>query len=314
MDCQAVLLREHTWPTLSLAQWQDTYSTLHMWAQIVGKIRTKLTPPINHWWHSTLYVTPQGLTTSLIPYNQESFEIRFDFLGHRLEILTSWSEPAKLALVPQSVADFYSQLMQTLRSLGIDVRIYPVPQEVTEPIRFDQDRVHASYDGQAARRLWRILLESHKVFSEFRGHFIGKCSPVHFFWGSFDLAVSRFSGRPAPQRPGADPVTKEAYSHEVCSAGFWPGGGKMDAPAYYCYITPEPPGFAQAKVRPQQAFYSEDFHEFLLRYDDVRESASPKDTLLEFLQSTYDAAASLAAWDRVSLERQISGEPGKAAA
>lgn len=299
----AVLVGEHTWPALPLNQWQDTYSTLHMWLQIVGKIRTKLTPPVNHWWHSTLYVTPRGLTTSLIPYEQESFEIRFDFLEHRLEILTSRGGISRLPLTPQPVADFYRQLMQTLHSMGIDVRIYPVPQEVPDPIRFDQDRVHASYDGQAAQRFWQILMVSHEVFTLFRSSFLGKCSPVHFFWGSCDLAVSRFSGRRAPERPGAGRVTREAYSHEACSAGFWPGGRKMDAPAYYCYIAPEPPGFAQAKVAPLEAFYSDDFHEFLLRYDDVRLADSPREKLLEFLQSTYDAAATLAGWDRGALER-----------
>jgi len=290
-------------PPLPLAQWQATYDTLHMWTQMAGKVRLKQSPAINHWWGTALYVTANGLTTSPVPYGQGSFEIQFDFVQHKLVIETSSGDIREFKLEPQSVAEFYWKFMAALRDLGIDVHIYTMPAEFPDPIRFDQDTVHASYDAEAVGRFWRILQWSDTVFKEFRAGFIGKASPVHFFWGSFDLAVTRFSGRPAPPRPGADPVTAEAYSHEVSSAGFWPGGAGVDGPAYYAYAAPEPSGFSQYKVQPEAAFYHPELHEFLLMYDDVGGAPSPKDALLQFLQSTYEAAANLGNWDRKALER-----------
>ena len=290
-------------PPLPLAQWQATYDTLHMWTQMAGKVRLKQSPAINHWWGTALYVTANGLTTSPVPYGQGSFEIQFDFVQHKLVIETSSGDIREFKLEPQSVAEFYWRFMAALHDLGIDVHIYTMPAEFPDPIRFDQDTVHASYDAEAVGRFWRILQWSDTVFKEFRAGFIGKASPVHFFWGSFDLAVTRFSGRPAPPRPGADPVTAEAYSHEVSSAGFWPGGAGVDGPAYYAYAAPEPSGFSQYKVQPEAAFYHPELHEFLLMYDDVRGAPSPKDALLQFLQSTYEAAANLGNWDRKALER-----------
>ena len=290
-------------PPLPLAQWQATYDTLHMWTQMAGKVRLKQSPAINHWWGTALYVTANGLTTSPVPYGQGSFEIQFDFVQHKLVIETSSGDIREFKLEPQSVAEFYWKFMAALHDLGIDVHIYTMPAEFPDPIRFDQDTVHASYDAEAVGRFWRILQWSDTVFKEFRAGFIGKASPVHFFWGSFDLAATRFSGRPAPPRPGADPVTAEAYSHEVSSAGFWPGGAGVDGPAYYAYAAPEPSGFSQYKVQPEAAFYHPELHEFLLMYDDVRGAPSPKDALLQFLQSTYEAAANLGNWDRKALER-----------
>ena len=290
-------------PPLPLAQWQATYDTLHMWTQMAGKVRLKQCPAINHWWGTALYVTANGLTTSPVPYGQGSFEIQFDFVQHKLVIETSSGDIREFKLEPQSVAEFYRKFMAALHDLGIDVHIYTMPAEFPDPIRFDQDTVHASYDAEAVGRFWRILQWSDTVFKEFRAGFIGKASPVHFFWGSFDLAVTRFSGRPAPPRPGADPVTAEAYSHEVSSAGFWPGGAGVDGPAYYAYAAPEPSGFSEYKVQPEVAFYHPELHEFLLMYDDVRGAPSPKDALLQFLQSTYEAAANLGNWDRKALER-----------
>jgi hypothetical protein len=290
-------------PPLPLAQWQATYDTLHMWTQMAGKVRLKQCPAINHWWGTALYVTANGLTTSPVPYGQGSFEIQFDFVQHKLVIETSSGDIREFKLEPQSVAEFYRKFMAALHDLGIDVHIYTMPAGFPDPIRFEQDTVHASYDAEAVGRFWRILQWSDTVFKEFRAGFIGKASPVHFFWGSFDLAVTRFSGRPAPPRPGADPVTAEAYSHEVRSAGLWPGGAGVDDPAYYAYAAPEPSGFSEYKVQPEVAFYHPELHEFLLMYDDVRGAPSPKDALLQFLQSTYEAAANLGNWDRKALER-----------
>jgi hypothetical protein len=290
-------------PALPLAEWQATYDTLHMWTQIVGKVRLEQCPAINHWWGIAFYVTASGLTTSPIPYASGSFEVRFDFIEHKLVIETSGGDIRELKLEPQSVAEFYRKFMAALHELGIDVHIYTMPVEFPNPIRFEEDVTHAAYDADAVSRFWRILQWSDEVFKEFRARFIGKASPVHFFWGSFDLAVTRFSGRPAPPRPGADPVTAEAYSHEVSSAGFWPGGSGVDGAAYYAYAAPEPPGFAEYKVQPQAAFYHPELHELLLMYDDVRRAQSPKDSLLQFLQSTYEAAAILGSWDRKNLER-----------
>ena len=296
------------WPSLPLASWQDTYATLHMWTQIVGKVRMALTPKQNHWWHVTLYVTARGLTTSPIPYEGRAFEIVFDFIDHVLVVSCSDGTARRLPLVPRTVADFYRDLMAALEGLGIAVKIWPVPVEVPNPIRFTDDRVHASYDPASAGRLFQILVQTNAVFQEFRGRFAGKCSPVHFFWGAFDLAVTRFSGRPAPPRPDADPVTREAYSHEVISHGFWPGGvwpgaGTIEAPVYYSYTVPEPPGLRQAPIGPPAASYSAQLSEFLLPYDDVRCAPSPRQALLDFLQSTYEAGAELAGWDRRALDR-----------
>ena len=293
------------WPALPLAEWKDTYATLHMWTQIVGKVRLALSPPVNHWWGSTLYVNARGLTTSPIPWAKGSFEIHFDFISHALEINTSLGESRTFRLVPRSVAQFYEQLMDALHSLGIDVKVWDMPVEVPRPVRFHLDESHASYNSEHAHRFWRILVSVDEVFKEFRARFIGKSSPVHFFWGSFDLAVTRFSGRRAPERPGADPVTREAYSHEVISVGFWPGDGVIvkDA-AFYAYAAPEPPRLKESRVRPANAFYHPEKSEFFLMYDDVRLSDSPRQSLLEFCQSTYEAAAILGNWDRSSLERE----------
>jgi len=294
--------KEQAWPPLPLAEWQDTYATLHMWTQIVGKVRLVLSPHFNHWWEVPLYVNARGLTTSPIPYKRETFEVQFDFIDHKLDILTGEGRTRTLPLVPRTVAEFYAEFMGLLHLLGIEVKIWPMPVEVPNPIRFDQDRIHSSYDPEYVHRFWRILVTVDSIFKEFRARFIGKSSPVHFFWGSFDLAVSRFSGRRAPPRPGADPVTQEAYSHEVSSAGFWPGSGDVQGPAFYSYTVPEPVGFPQSPVRPASAFYHPALHEFILMYDDVRGSGSPREQLLEFLQSTYEAGATLAKWDREVLE------------
>ncbi len=300
-------VHEQDWPPLPLAEWQDTYDTLHMWTQIVGKVRLALSPHWNHWWEVPLYLDARGLTTSPIPWRGDLFEVRFDFINHELNILTGWGQLRTLPLAPRSVADFYTDFMRLLHELGIQVKIWPMPVEFPNPIRFDQDQAHASYDPEYVHRFWRILVSVDEILKEFRAGFIGKCSPVHFFWGSFDLAVSRFSGRRASPRPNADRMTQEAYSHEVSSAGFWPGGPGVNGPAFYSYTVPEPAGFSQAAVRPEKAFYSPQLHEFLLMYDDVRNSPSPRDCLLEFLQSTYEAGATLGNWDRAALERPQPG-------
>jgi hypothetical protein len=290
-------------PPLPLDSWKYTLATVHMWAQIVGKVRLKLCPLVNHWWNVPFYLTARGLTTSAMPYAKGTIEIQFDFIAHQLLLETSEGRVVTVALQPQSVAQFYQKFMAALADLGVAVKIWTTPCEIADPIPFEQDHTHASYDPDAVHKFWRILVWTDQVFKEFRAGFIGKASPVHFFWGAFDLAVSRFSGRRAPERPGADSVTKEGYSHEVSSAGFWPGGGEITAPAFYSYAAPEPPGFAERKVRPQAAFYHPQLKEFLLMYDDVRTAADPKATLLEFLQSTYDAGADLGSWDRNNLER-----------
>ena len=291
------------WPELPLEAWHDTYATLHMWTQIVGKVRLALSPRINHWWEVPLYVNARGLTTSAIPYGDGIFEIQFDFIDHTLIIQTNWGPSKTFPLKPQSVANFHVEFMAALRTLGIEVKIWTMPVEVPDPVRFESDTQHASYDREYAHRFWQILILCENVFAEFRAKFIGKDSPVHFFWGSFDLCVTRFSGRRAPERVGADSITREAYSHEVISAGFWPGGGNIKGPAFYAYAAPEPAGFAEQKVEPVEAFYHPQLHEFLLMYDDVRRAASPRETLLSFLQSTYEAGANLARWDRKELER-----------
>jgi hypothetical protein len=293
---------------LPLAAWADTYATLHRWLQIVGKIRHAQGPALNHCWGDTLYVTARGLTTSPIPYGTRIFEIQFDFLDHRLVIQTAEGQVGVVELRPQSVAAFHARLFEELGRLGLDVRIHPAPNEVADPVPFDRDEAHASYDAEYANRFWRILAQSDRVFKIFRARFIGKCSPVHFFWGAPDLAVTRFSGRPAPRHPGGVPglpdhVTRDAYSHEVSSAGFWPGGGPIAHAAFYSYAYPEPAGFADARVGPDAAFYSRDVREFILPLDAVRLAPSPDEALLTFLQTTYDAAADLGGWDRRSLER-----------
>lgn len=304
-----------TWPALPLAEWEQTYATLHMWSQIVGKVRLALTPRVNHWWNVPFYVTPRGLTTSAIHYGDRCFEIEFDFIRHQLAIRCDSGVNAALPLVPCPVADFYRKFTTTMRELGIEAPIWPVPVEVENPIPFERDFHNQSYDGNYSNSLWRILLQADKVFNEFRARFSGKCSPVHFFWGSFDLAVTRFSGRRAPEREGADAITREAYSHEVISHGFWPGRRAsgateresstrgIDAPAFYSYTAPEPQGLSEARVLPQSAFYSAELKEWVLLYDDVRNADSPEQTLLDFMQSTYEAGADLAGWDRTALER-----------
>jgi Family of unknown function (DUF5996) len=296
------------WPSLPLEAWAETYTTLHRWMQIVGKIRLAQSPWVNHGWNATLYPTATGLTTSLIPYRTRAFQIDFDFLNHQLRVQSSDGGKAALVLEPQSVATFYRRLMQEMLRLELKVPIHPRPNEVADAIAFSQDETHRSYDPEYASRFWRVLLQASRVLNEFRARFIGKCSPVHFFWGAPDLAVTRFSGRRAPQHPGGIPnlpdwVTRDAYSHEVSSCGFWPGGGPVSHAAFYAYAYPEPPGFSTAPVEPREAFYSTDLKEFILPYEAVRQSDSPDKTLLDFLQTTYEAAADLATWDRRSLER-----------
>jgi len=299
MDLHA---RETAWPSLPLQSWQDTYATLHMWTQVVGKIRLQLTPKLNHWWNVPLYVSSRGLTTSPIPCGQRTFEIQFDFIDHKLAITTSDGLVDHLQLRPMTVADFYHEVMAHLSALGLEVRINTKPCEVPDPIAFERDIVHAAYDPEYANRFWRILVTVNSIFLEFRSRFLGKCSPVHFFWGSFDLAVSRFSGRRAPERPGADAITRAAYSHEVISAGFWPCGGSVSGPAFYSYTVPEPEGYSLARVQPGPSFYDPQLREFLLMYDDIRAADSPRRALLDFLQSTYEAGANLGRWDRNALE------------
>jgi hypothetical protein len=288
------------WPELPLNEWLATYQTLQLWTQIVGKIRLTLSPKVNHWWSASLYVSPRGLTTSTVPYGSEAFEIEFDFIEHQLEIRSSTGQRKSIELKPETVATFYDQVLATLRVMGFDVAINTKPQELPNPILFDRDVQHASYDREYAHRFWRILLEADMVMNEFRSRFIGKCSPVQFFWGSFDLACSRFSGRPAPPRKGI--ITSEAYSHEVISAGFWPGGAAM-GPAFYSYTAPAPAGLGDEKVKPAAAFWSKEMSEFFLMYDDVRRAESPRAMLLDFMESTYAAGAKLANWDRAALER-----------
>jgi hypothetical protein len=294
-------------PALPFDSWKDTLATLHMWTQLVGKVRMKLCPLVNHYWNVTFYLTARGMTTSAMPYQRGTawgtIEVRFDFIAHTLVIETSEGRAVALALKSESVAEFYKKFMAALADLGVDVKIWTTPCEIPDPIPFERDQVHATYDPEAVNKFWRILVWVDQVLKEFRTGFLGKVSPVHFFWGSFDLCVTRFSGRRAPERPGADPITREAYSHEVSSAGFWPGGGDIKGPAFYSYAAPEAPGFAEKKVRPPAAFYHPQLKEFLLMYDDVRTADSPKTALMEFLQSTYTAAADTAKWDRKALER-----------
>jgi Family of unknown function (DUF5996) len=304
------------WPALPYAAWKETRDTLHLWTQVVGKVRLALTPWLNHSWHVALYVTARGLTTSPIPWRGGSFQIDFDFIDHVLWVRTSEGHFRQLMLRSVSVAEFYEDLMIALRELDIEPNIMTMPCEIADCIPFEQDTVHASYDAQYVNRFWRVLLSASEVFARFRTAFLGKASPVHFFWGSFDLAVTRFSGLPAPRHPGgvphlSDAVAQEAYSHEVSSAGFWPGGGgPIDYAAFYSYAYPAPEGFSAARVLPKEAFFSKELGEFLLPYDAVRTARDPDAALMAFLQSTYAAAADLAKWDRAALECAL-GEPGK---
>ena len=298
------------WPSLTLAEWEPTYATLHRWVQIVGKTRLALAPMQNHWWHVPLYVSARGLTTSPIPYDGKEFEVEFDFIDHLLAMRTTEGEIRGLSLEPQSVADFYRRYNAMLTALEIDVPIRPVPTEIADTTSFPDDELHASYDADAAHRCWQILAQTDRVLKEFRGRFLGKSSPVHFWWGAFDIACTRFSGRPGPRHPGGIPnlpdyVAVEGYSHECISAGWWPGStaGPVAEPAFYAYSYPMPPGCDVATVRPEAAYFHRQLGEWVLPYESVRSSADPDSTLLDFLQSTYDVAADLAGWDRGALER-----------
>jgi len=297
-----------TWPDLPFAAWRDTCETLHRWTQIVGKVRMVSTPLVNHWWNVTLYVTARGLTTSPVPHRARVFEVEFDFIDHRLRIDTSDGAHESFALRPMSVQDFYAKVMDRLRRLGIDVHIWTMPSEIPDTVPFDRDRAHAQYDPDYAQRFWRALVQVERVMQKFRARFIGKTSPVHFFWGSFDLAVTRFSGRPAPPFPSGAPnvapwVMQEAYSHEVASCGFWPGNGGYGRAAFYAYAYPAPPGYGDARLRTPGALYDTTLREFILPYDDLRQAGDPDALLLGFLQETYVAAADLGRWDRKALER-----------
>ena len=304
----------NTLPRLDHEDWKDTYATLHMWTQIVGKLRLVRTPWVNHSWHVPLYVTARGLTTSPIPYEGRSFEVDFDFIEHRLLINANDGSTRALELRPRSVADFYREVMQKLGELGMKIEIYTVPSEVPDGIPFDEDETHASYDAEQVTRFFNALSFADRVFKQFRARFIGKTSPVHFFWGSFDLAVTRFSGRTAPEHPGGVPhmpdwVAREAYSHEVSSLGFWPGGAPLPEAVFYSYAYPEPEGFRGSRVEPAAASFNADLGEFVFAYNAVRDSGTPEDDLLAFAQSTYAAAADLAHWDRAALERDDKALP-----
>jgi hypothetical protein len=297
------------WPALPLEAWSNTCAALHLWTQIVGKVRLAQSPWMNHSWHTTLYVTARGLTTSPIPHGNRVFQIDFDFISHQLIVQSADGSTGGFGLAPQSVAEFYRGFVEQMNKLHLPVNIHKKPNEIADALPFDEDHQPREYDPEYANRFWRILVQADRVFKEFRARFIGKCSPVHYFWGAPDLAVTRFSGRPAPQHPGNVPnlpdwVAREAYSHEVSSCGFWPGGPPTPYPLFYSYAYPEPAGFAQAAIKPAEAFYSTDLREFLLPYDAVRQAASPDAALLDFLETTYEAAAELAGWDRAALERK----------
>jgi hypothetical protein len=314
MSSNILSIAGRSWPQLPFAEWQDTRLTLHLWTQIIGKIRLSLTPWVNHSWHTTLYLTARGLTTSPIPYGDRSFQIDFDFVDHTLLISEAGGESRTVQLKPRSVADFYAAVMSALAELRITVTINKLPNELPDVIAFDQDETHRSYDPKPVHRFWQILGASNEVFGQFRTAFVGKVSPVHFFWGSFDLAVTRFSGRRAPLHPGGvvnlpDTVAREAYSHEVSSAGFWPGDAATPYPAYYSYAYPEPAGFRTAKLAPKEAAFNTALSEFILPYDEVRKASNPQAALMEFLESTYRAAADAAHWDRPALECAL-GIPG----
>lgn len=304
-------IRADHWPALPFAKWQDTCSTLHMWTQIVGKVRLALAPMVNHWWQVPLYVTATGLTTSVMPYESRGVQIDFDFCRHALVVTTSDEQQSEFALAPYSVAQFYRNVMEALLDVGVEVAIWTMPVEITDAIPFEKDHQHKTYEANAAQHFWLALVQCDRVMNAFRARFLGKVSPVHFFWGSFDLAVTRFSGRTAPPHPGGMPnlgdwVAREAYSHEVSSCGFWPGNGGFGRPAFYSYAYPEPPGFATMPLRPAQAAFDPNLREFILDYDAVRMSANPDETLLAFFQSTYEAAANAGRWDRSALERKLA--------
>jgi hypothetical protein len=301
------LAAHEDWPALPLAEWRDTYATLHMWTQMVGKTRLALSPPENHWWHVALYLTARGLTTGPMPYGPRTLQLDFDFIAHRLRAAMSDGTTSDLALAPRSVAEFYREYLAMLAGLGVRVKLWPMPCEVENPIRFTDDRLHASYDPGHANRWWRVIAQADHVFRRFRWGFLGKVSPVHFFWGSFDLAATRFNGKRAPARPETDRMTQEAYSHEVISAGFWPGSGSVKEAAFYAYAAPPPEGFTATRLEPGGAYYDPSWKIFVLPYDAVRTAASPADTLLAFLQSSYDAWATLGRWDRAALERPANG-------
>jgi hypothetical protein len=300
------------WPALAYADWQDTCNTLHLWTQIVGKVKLRLAPLVNHWWGVTLFVTARGLTTGAMPYAGRALQIDFDFCAHELALRTSDAREQRIALTPMATADFYAAVMAALRALDVDLRIWTMPSELEDAIPFDQDRIHASYDASAARAFWRQLVQADRVLKIFRARFLGKVSPVHFFWGSFDLAVTRFSGRAAPplegsKTPNVAPwVMQEAYSHECSSIGFWPGNGGYGRAAFYSYAYPEPDGFGAELVRPQGAAYNTDVGQFLIDYEAIRTASSPDGALLDFAQSTYEAAANKGGWDRKALERPSS--------
>jgi hypothetical protein len=294
------------WPTLQSKSGTETYATLHMWTQIVGKICLALTPRTNHFWNIALQVTPRGLSTPLMYYQDRTFTITFDFISHQLLIQCADGKMETIPLRAQTVADFFRLVMSALSRMNVEARIWTTPVEIPDPIPFEKDTMHKSYDPAVANAFWHALVSIKPVFEKFRSEFIGKCSPVHFFWGSFDLAVTRFSGRRAPDRPGADSITRESYSHEVISHGFWPGSGAVAEPAFYAYSAPEPPGFKNAAVRPSAAYYSTDFSDFILPYESVRAAASPEEDLTAFMKSTYTAAADSAHWDRAELERIAS--------
>lgn len=306
MNVSPVRAAQERWPALPYEEWKDTCQTLHLWTQIVGKVRLELSPPVNHWWQVPLYVSARGLTTSPIPLPSGGgiFEVELDLLDHNLDIRTSAGTRKSIALMPRSVAEFYDEFLTALTALGIDVEINPLPAEIPDPIPCDQDHQHAAYDPEYVTRFWRILVQTDSILRAYRSSFIGKASPIHFFWGSFDLALTFFSGRRAPERPNADRITREAYSHEVISCGFWPGSEQAPEPAFYSYTSPAPAGLGGAAVRPEAAFYSDAMGDFLLRYDDVRTATDPGALVRAFFDSTYEAGATLAGWDRASLERQ----------
>ncbi len=303
----STIAMDQSWPALPCAQWDDTRATLHLWTQVVGKIRLRYSPPANHWWQVPLYVTCRGLTSSPIPYGDRTFQIDFDFCAHQLQFETSAGQRASFELAPMSVATFYSKTIDTLHSLGIDVQIWTTPVEIPDRTPFEEDHQHASYDQDFAKRFWHVLIQADRLMKQFQSGYLGKQSPVHFFWGSFDLATGRFTGRRAPDH-GPVPntplrVVREAYSHEVSSVGFWPGAGNIDA-AFYAYIYPEPEGYGDRPVKPADAYYSAEMREFFLPYEAVRNAPSPDAAVLDFFQSTYEAGATLANWDRAGLERR----------
>jgi hypothetical protein len=297
-----LVMPDEAWPPLPYDAWKDTYATLHMWTQVVGKVALALAPPLNHSWGSALQVGPRGLTTRTLPHGERTFTMEFDFVDHQLVISVSDGAMRTQALRPQTVADFYRDVMATLKDMGLPVKIWSMPVEIPSPIRFEQDTVHAAYDRLYVERWWRALSHAARAFTSCACTFVGKISPVHFFWGSFDLAVTRFSGRTAPPREGPA-FMQDAYSHEVISAGFWPGGGPVLEPVFYAYAVPEPTGLKEARVRPDAAYYHRGLGEFILPYEAVRTAASPEGALVDFVESTYDIAATLGGWDKAALER-----------